>query len=65
MKMNEDTFFTTTHCDRCREELSARIMSWFNDDCICMDCSSKEQKIRKTLPNSGSEYEGCGYIPTK
>lgn len=30
-----------------------------------MDCSKKEQELRKKLPDMGSAYEGCGYIPTE
>lgn len=38
-----DRFFTQKHCDRCGGSLSGgRIMSMFNEDCICMDCQRKE-----------------------
>ena len=40
-----DRFFTQEHCDRCGGSLaSGRIMSMFNEDCICMKCSSEERK---------------------
>ena len=40
-----DRFFTQTHCSRCFKDLNGgRIMSMFNDKCICIDCSDKEQK---------------------
>ncbi len=58
-----DRFYDKTHCDRCPKELFSRIMSWFNEDCLCMDCSSKERVIRKTLKPNDLAYEGCGYIP--
>lgn len=58
-----DSFFTKNHCDRCSAPLSVRIMSWFTDEAICVDCSKKEREIRKQLPNFGSDKEGCGYIP--
>ena len=63
---NTDTFFIKTHCDRCNTELVARIMSWFNSDCICISCSQKETEIKKVLKMRGedpADYEGCGYIP--
>ena len=40
-----DKFFTQKHCDRCGGSLSGgRIMSMFNEDCICMKCKDKELK---------------------
>lgn len=43
-----DRFFTQSHCDRCHEELNGgRIMSMFNEDCLCMACKEKE----RTHPN--------------
>lgn len=42
-KMANDRFFTTRTCDRCGRPLDgARIMSMFNEQTICMDCSAKE-----------------------
>lgn len=41
-----DRFFTTTKCDRCGGSLeSGRIMSMFNEDCICMVCHKKEREL--------------------
>ena len=57
-----DRFFTQTRCDRCRGELSIRTTSWFTDETICGDCSSKEKEIKAKLDDS-SIYEGCGYVP--
>ena len=38
-----DKFFTQKNCDRCRKDLkTGRIMSMFNEDCICMECKDKE-----------------------
>jgi hypothetical protein len=38
-----DRFFTQKCCDRCYKDLKdGRTMSMFNEDCICMDCASKE-----------------------
>ncbi len=40
-----DRFFTQKTCDRCGESLEkGRIMSMFNTDCICMECSKKEKQ---------------------
>ncbi|MEY8414794.1 hypothetical protein AAK964_00715 [Tissierella praeacuta] len=42
-----DKFFKKKYCDRCGESLEkGRIMSMFNEDCICMDCKDKETKDR-------------------
>ena len=44
-KMANDRFFTTRTCDRCGRPLGgARIMSMFNEQTICMDCSAKERE---------------------
>jgi predicted nucleic acid-binding Zn ribbon protein len=58
-----DEFFDKKNCDRCGNILKFRTMSWFNEETICMTCSEKEQEIKKQLPESGKNYEGCGYIP--
>lgn len=40
-----DRFFTKKTCDRCHKSLDGgRIMSMFNEDCICMECSEKERQ---------------------
>lgn len=40
-----DRFFTQKNCDRCGGSLeNGRIMSMFNEDCICLDCKDKETK---------------------
>lgn len=40
-----DKFFTQKYCDRCGKDLKkGRIMSMFNEDCICMECKEKEIK---------------------
>lgn len=40
-----DRFFTQQHCDRCGGSLEGgRIMSMYNEDCICMECKRKEQE---------------------
>ena len=38
-----DKFFSQKHCDRCGGSLDGgRIMSMYNEDCICMNCKEKE-----------------------
>lgn len=40
-----DKFFTQKSCDRCGGSLEkGRIMSMFNEDCICLTCKEKETK---------------------
>ena len=40
-----DKFFTQKYCDRCGGDLrSGRVMSMFNEDCICMKCKESETK---------------------
>lgn len=40
-----DKFFSKRNCDRCGKDLSGgRIMSMYNEDCICMECKDKETK---------------------
>ena len=59
-----DEFFSKKNCDRCSSELSARTMSWFTDETICIECSDKEDVIKKSLTDKGRSFEGCGYLPT-
>ena len=40
-----DNFFSKSCCDRCGGTLkNGRIMSMFNEDCICIKCSNEERK---------------------
>lgn len=40
-----DDFFSKSNCDRCGKSLSGgRIMSMYNNDCICMSCKEKERE---------------------
>ena len=53
-----DKFFTKKYCDRCRGSLEAgRIMSMFNEDCICMDCKYKEREDPKYKEARDTEAE--------
>ena len=61
-----DEFFRKQRCDRCGGSLRVRTMSWFTQETICGDCSTKELQLRKTMRKQGDDpdkYEGCGYIP--
>ena len=48
-----DEFFEQKNCDRCHKELTARIMSWFTTETICLECSEKEDKIKSKLREQG------------
>lgn len=40
-----DKFFSQRYCARCGGDLKdGRIMSMFNQDCICLDCKEKEKQ---------------------
>jgi len=40
----KDQFFTQKCCSRCGKDLTAgRIMSMFNEDCICLACCEEEK----------------------
>ncbi len=62
-----DPFFSAMTCSRCGGGLVVRIMSWFNRDTLCMDCSAKEDEIKKALRAKGVEdaMEGCGFVPVQ
>ncbi len=56
-----ETYLITTHCDRCQGPLSAtnRISSWYGDDVICSQCSSKEREVRtKIMMATGKDEAG-------
>jgi hypothetical protein len=66
MPRAKDTFFSQDRCDRCPNDLRVRILSWFNSQTICMECSKKETAIKDELTKQGKDprdFEGCGYIP--
>ena len=51
-------FFSQKNCDRCGRELKAgRIMSMFNEDCICMECKDKERKNPRYKEAKDREHE--------
>lgn len=66
-----DKFFSQTHCDRCGKELTdGRIMSMYNEDCICMECKRKEteradykaarEADEKAIKSRDFNYPGIG-----
>jgi recombinational DNA repair protein (RecF pathway) len=60
-----DRFFEVTKCERCGNSLESRTTSWFTEETICMECSYKEDEIKRKLRSEGkSDMEGCGYIPS-
>lgn len=50
-------FFDKTVCDRCGKKLTARIMSVFNTDTICLDCKRKEEAHPMYSHARQAEYE--------
>ena len=38
------TFFSQPTCDRCRANLTSRILSHFNTDCLCPECEAEERR---------------------
>lgn len=67
-----DKFFTQTTCDRCGGSLKdGRIMSMFDESCICMNCKEKEKersdyRIAADIDNAEIQkgnynFHGIGY----
>ncbi len=67
-----DKFFTQQTCDRCGGSLEGgRIMSMYNEDCICIKCKEEERKrsdYRKAVDadneqirNGNYNFKGIGY----
>jgi hypothetical protein len=53
-----DKFFAQKTCDRCGGSLErGRIMSMFNTDCICIDCSKKEMQDKDYDKAVKADYE--------
>ena len=62
-------FFDKENCDRCKQALKdqPRIMSWFTEECICIDpCAMDEALLKEAMRAQGikpKDYEACGFIP--
>ncbi len=67
-----DRFYTQKTCDRCGGSLEGgRIMSMFNEDCICMKCKAEEKKRpdyqkaveadREEVQKGNWNFKGIGY----
>ena len=66
-----DRFFTVERCDRCHAKLTARIMSMYNDDVICLECQEKEaqrsdyqeavQADRDAIKRGDFNFPGIGW----
>lgn len=53
-----DKFFTQKYCDRCGGSLEGgRIMSMFNEECICMKCKDEERKEKNYKKAQDAEHE--------
>lgn len=52
-----DRFFTQKHCDRCGKELVSRIMSMYNEDCICLECKEEETQFEDYKIARDAEHE--------
>lgn len=53
-----DKFFTQKYCDRCGGDLTGgRIMSMFNEECICMKCKDEEKKRSDYKQAVDSDHE--------
>lgn len=67
-----DKFFTQESCDRCGGSLEGgRIMSMYNEDCICMKCKEIERgrndykeaqdEELSQLKNGNTNFKGIGF----
>ncbi|MHC6181085.1 gamma-glutamylcyclotransferase [Clostridium sp. JNZ X4-2] len=53
-----DKFFTQKICSRCCGSLkNGRIMSMYNQDCICLSCKDKEKKRNDYKEAVEAEHE--------
>lgn len=60
-----DKFFSRTTCERCHKPLNGvRIMSMFNEQCICLDCKEAERndpEYRKAVEADHAEIKRGNY----
>ncbi len=58
--------FLHDRCDRCDMPTSARIVSYFTEEIICMQCLSAERELKHALQRQGidtASLASCGYLP--
>lgn len=58
--------FLHDRCDRCDLPTSARIMSYFTEEIICMQCLGAERELIHALKRQGVDtvsLASCGYLP--
>jgi hypothetical protein len=48
-----------TTCDRCHKETMSTIMSFFNNDVLCMDCKKKEKEHPRYAEAVQAEFDAC------
>ncbi len=46
-------------CDRCQVKTLSTIMSFFNQDVLCMDCKDKEKAHPRYAEAVKAEFEAC------
>ena len=67
-----DDFFRKKHCARCGADLTnGRIMSMYNEDCICLACKEKERQRpdyveaciaeAEQIKQGNFDFKGIGY----
>ncbi|MFZ7103015.1 MAG: gamma-glutamylcyclotransferase [Peptococcaceae bacterium] len=66
--MDIKAFLNKEKCERCGQNLTAKTMSYFNTDTICLECSEKEkqhplyehavQKDRAEFADGNYYYDG-------
>jgi hypothetical protein len=64
--MNHEFLMSNDRCDRCFQIMSARIMSFFTEDLICMECLRQEGRLLAALRENQvdvSALANCGYLP--
>jgi hypothetical protein len=64
--MDHELRMSNDRCDRCFQIMSARIMSFFTEDLICMECLRQEGRLLAALRERRvdvSTLADCGYLP--
>ena len=67
----KDEFYTKKTCDRCGKSLKGgRVMSMFNQDCICLECKKLEERdprynealqaVQEEIKKGNLNFKGIG-----